>query len=223
MPGWTSAIIMLVGPIKHWWDANWGTPAHHQYIEWRDRVSTALVDAGYLVYHPHKAFKGAWDERAQAVNDQALEIADLILNLTPPGIPSEGTDGEILKARDFGTTILPAPPTLDYDTGIAELIEQLAELGLQRPAIMQAKVIESVSCSPDRAWHTRPVLTALLATFAGHIFRLHYVDPGGRNQATDTHTINLGAGPTQSLLATLVDGTLLECPLSQLRKVEVLG
>ncbi len=44
---------MLAGPIKHWWNENWKTPAHLRYEEWRNRLSDALIAEGYLVYRPH--------------------------------------------------------------------------------------------------------------------------------------------------------------------------
>jgi hypothetical protein len=81
---------MLVGPIDFWWNENWDTPQHRTYKGWRNKVNRRLVEAGHLVYRPHEAFKGAWNERAQAVNDAAISIADCLVNLTPPGVPAYG-------------------------------------------------------------------------------------------------------------------------------------
>lgn len=103
-------IVILVGPIDFWWNENWLTPAHLEFKEWRDRVSREFVEAGHLVYRPHEAFKGAWDERAQHVNDAAIAMADIMVNLTPPGIPAYGTAAEVQTATDSGCPVLHAPP-----------------------------------------------------------------------------------------------------------------
>src|SRR5437764_8472859 len=92
--------VMLCGPIEHWWDDNWGTEAHNDYVDWRQQVSDALVAAGHLVYRPHEAFKGQWDDNdgdkfSQPVNDAALRGSHLVLFLTPDDVPSEGCDGEL--------------------------------------------------------------------------------------------------------------------------------
>lgn len=103
-------LIFLAGPIDYWWNENWMTPEHMHYKAWRDLVSKKLVDAGYLVYRPHEAFKGAWDERAQRINDVAIGHADLVINLTPPGIPAKGTEAEITLAKLLRVRVVDAPP-----------------------------------------------------------------------------------------------------------------
>ena len=104
-------IVMLVGPIDYWWNQNWHTKAHLEYMMWRKHINDKLVEAGHLVYRPHEAFKGAWDERAQKVNDLAVNLAGCLVNLTPPGIPAHGTAAEIRKAQEIGTRIYNAPPS----------------------------------------------------------------------------------------------------------------
>lgn len=125
-------IIMLAGPIKHWWDENWGTTEHRKYAEWRSEVSRVLVNAEHLVYRPHEAFKGPWNENAQAVNDMAIRIADVIVNLTPPGVPSVGTDQELIEAARYSRVVIDAPPPLnwshDVDRCIGQLIRKLKAL-----------------------------------------------------------------------------------------------
>lgn len=106
--------VMLAGPIKHWWDV-WDSPEHKLYVAWRDAVSVALVAKGHLVYRPHEAFKGEWyanggEEFAQRVNDLAIELADVVLDLTPLNTPSEGTDAEREFARRRGVLWLNEPP-----------------------------------------------------------------------------------------------------------------
>lgn len=107
-------IIMLVGPIDYWWNENWGTFNHRVYQSWRDLVSRQLVEAGHLVYRPHEAFKGAWDERAQDVNRAALQRSDVVINLNP-GVPAYGTAEELefvhgLNAHGYKIQVLNAPP-----------------------------------------------------------------------------------------------------------------
>lgn len=110
-----STIVALVGPIEWWWNTPedparfHSMPAVH-YRDWRERLSRYLVDQGYLVFRPHEAFKGTWDERAQIFNDEIIKIADVVINMRPPGVPGKGTDHELALARDLGKTIVNAPP-----------------------------------------------------------------------------------------------------------------
>jgi nucleoside 2-deoxyribosyltransferase len=118
-------LVMLAGPIKIWWaDGMWDHPAHDQYTEWRDAVRVACIKAGFLVYSPHRAWQGAWNEAAQLVNDKAIEVADVMLDLTPDGIPAEGTDAETAYASAVGTPVVAAPPA--DGTALAELIERVS-------------------------------------------------------------------------------------------------
>lgn len=105
-----SPIIVLGGAIRAWWDDGWETDAHWAYVEWRKVVTQALIDAGYLVYRPHEAFKGTWNERAQAVNNAAIAAADLFLDISPLDVPSEGTEREIVFAIGVGTPVIKSPP-----------------------------------------------------------------------------------------------------------------
>lgn len=113
-------IVMLAGPIKHWWDV-WGTEEHEAYANWRAAVSDALVAAGHLVYRPHEAFKGEWyanrgEAAAQRVNDMAIAVCDVVLNLTPEGAPSHGTDDEIEYAAKIARLVVwEPPPERHYD------------------------------------------------------------------------------------------------------------
>lgn len=106
--------VMLAGPIKAWWD-EWDSDRHKVYLEWRELLSTSLVEAGHLVYRPWEAWKGQWDDNdgdrvAQAVNDVAVRTAEVVLNLTPPGVPSHGTDVEVILCESIGKTIIDCPP-----------------------------------------------------------------------------------------------------------------
>jgi hypothetical protein len=106
-------IIMLGGPIKHWWslpDDEWGQGEHGVYLQWRDAVETAFVKAGFLVYSPYKALRGAWTPLAQQINDRAIEVADFFFYLTPDGVPDEGTQEELAHAAEVGTIPYYLPP-----------------------------------------------------------------------------------------------------------------
>jgi hypothetical protein len=123
-------IIALIGPIDWWWNNNWLSPAHLEYKAWRDDVCKQLVEAGHLVYRPHEAFKGAWDDRMQEVNRLALKNSDIVINLRPAGIPAYGTEEELAYVKElikynYAIQILEAPPR-DY-TQIAHLIVPLAD------------------------------------------------------------------------------------------------
>lgn len=179
------ALVILAGPIKFWWDDNWDTPAHWHYDKWRETLSAALVQAGiYLVYRPHHAFKGAWTERGQVVNDAVLKAADVFMDMTPPGVPSEGTDSEREQASANGAIIVPAPPpaTEDaFDDAIVELLKQLEALGVHRQIVEQVKVIECIGWAEGRTW----LFESLINHYHGHVFRLHFQDASGRLAVED--------------------------------------
>lgn len=101
--------IALLGPIKHWWDV-WGSPEHLQYMAHRTRLQDQLVAAGHLVYSPHDAWRGQWDEIAQVVNDSAITICDVIINMRMPGIPSDGLDAELVLCRRLNKRVYCVPP-----------------------------------------------------------------------------------------------------------------
>jgi len=130
-------IVVLCGPIKAWWD-EWGSQRHQEYTAWRDALSDALVDAGHLVYRPHEGFKGKWTEAAQRVNDVAIEVADVVLNLTPPGVPSDGTDAEMLHARWLARQVFNAPPPPRHACRIATLLEALRAYEVARKRFSDA-------------------------------------------------------------------------------------
>lgn len=122
-------MIFLAGPIKHWWTC-WGSPEHEDYVAWRDEVRSALIEAGYLTYAPWDAIKGTWDPRAQAINDIAIRTADLMLVMTPLGIPADGTDAEVAFAHEAKTQVLHTWPLSGAgpEMRIALLLDRVREL-----------------------------------------------------------------------------------------------
>ncbi len=125
-----AGVVMIAGPIKHWWGENWMTPEHVDYEAWRDRVSDALVEAGYLVYHPHRAFRGTWDERAQAINDTVVLASDAVVVISPDGVPSKGTDDEVRHALEHGRRVVYCPCKGDgrADERVGWLLKTLEEV-----------------------------------------------------------------------------------------------
>jgi hypothetical protein len=109
-PNYKSLIVFLGGPIKHWWDENWMSPEHLRYDEWRSKVEETCIAAGFLVYKPFTAWKGTWNEQAQAVNNEVIRIVDVFIDLTPPGVPSIGTEEEREHASLIGRPIYDCPP-----------------------------------------------------------------------------------------------------------------
>lgn len=110
-----STIIALVGPIEYWWNTEeapdrFNSPQALNYRIHRQMLGDYLVDHGYLVYRPHEAFKGPWDERAQVFNDAMIQIADIVVNMRPEGIPGKGTDHELAMAEKAGLPIIEASP-----------------------------------------------------------------------------------------------------------------
>jgi hypothetical protein len=125
---WDSKLIVIAGAIKYWWDENWDLPEHWEYVKWRNEVSDALVKAGYLIYRPHEAFKGTWNQKAQAVNDMAISSADLLLVLSAENIPSDGTDDEISYAERVGVPWLRTPSTYGVHHVLWAVEDALTEL-----------------------------------------------------------------------------------------------
>lgn len=115
-----SIIVSLVGPIEWWWNTEYDPTRFHSpeaisYRAWRERLSHALVDRDYLVFRPHEAFKGAWDERAQVFNDEMVKISDVVINMRPTGIPGKGTDHELALAKELRKPVILAPPGTPID------------------------------------------------------------------------------------------------------------
>lgn len=126
-------VVMLCGPIAYWWDTDtyqhWDLPEHKHYVKWRNRISDALVEAGYLVYRPHEAFKGTWNNRMQNLNNTVLELSDFIINMQPEGTWSDGTDEEMIECARLGKIVIYAPPPRvedGFNIPLQNLLDELA-------------------------------------------------------------------------------------------------
>lgn len=129
-PDYKSLIVFIGGPIKHWWDDNWMSPEHLRYDEWRTKVEEACIAAGFLVYKPYTAWKGTWNEQAQAVNNSVIHVIDVFIDLTPPGVPSKGTTEERMLCKGLGIQVVEVyPPEMwaDDDEVLDDLIKILTE------------------------------------------------------------------------------------------------
>lgn len=111
-----SRCVFLGGPIEHWWDTPENPDMFNSFLArayrlHRELLNRAFVEAGYLVYRPHEAFKGPWNEKMQDVNDYILERCDAFVNMTPPslGIVALGTDHEVRQAGRLGVPVFNAP------------------------------------------------------------------------------------------------------------------
>jgi hypothetical protein len=118
-----AAIIFMGGAVAYWWNDRWNTPAHYEYMQWRNDVRIALIAGGYLTYAHYEAWKGTWNPRAQAINNFALASSDLFLIMTPEDIESPGTDEEITVAQAAGIPIV----RCDSSMGLAVLLPLVAQ------------------------------------------------------------------------------------------------
>lgn len=116
---------MLAGPIKAWWEEGaWGTDLHTAYTQTRTQVRDVLVANGLLLFCAHTAWQGSWHEDAQKVNDAAIAISDVMIELYVPGIVAEGTDAEVAVARASHTTVVRF--AADGTADVADLVATLA-------------------------------------------------------------------------------------------------
>ena len=112
---------------KVWTVQLWDSPEHQKYLKWRRDLRAALIENGYLTYAPHEAFKGRWDERAQAVNDAGIAVCDLMVVLSDVGWISEGTDAEVYYARTVNTPVIWTPPSLGLYRAVMNIKAKLAD------------------------------------------------------------------------------------------------
>lgn len=122
LPEGEPLVLVLIGPIKTWW-GRMDSPEYKEYFEWREAIRVEAIHQGHLVYSPHKAWQGAWHEKAQRVNDKAIALADAVIVLTPPDTEAVGTAAEIEVALSHGKPVVYAPPG-----GAAQLKSVMAKL-----------------------------------------------------------------------------------------------
>lgn len=131
-----SVLIPLIGPIEYWWNCpeepeRFDSFPAVSYRLHRDDLSHWLVGHGFLAYHPHKAFRGKWDAKAelvaQAINDMAVQMADVVICMRPDGIPGKGTDRELALAGRFNIPVIHFPPGGDW-LWLAEQLESYRDL-----------------------------------------------------------------------------------------------
>ena len=104
-------MAVLAGPIAHWWKPGlWDSAAHKEYTKWRDAVEYAFISRGWLVYSPHKAWRGSWHEDAQHINDTAIMMCDMLVVLTPPGVEAIGTEKVTDLAKRLNKLVFHCPP-----------------------------------------------------------------------------------------------------------------
>lgn len=213
------AIIMLVGPIKYWWGEDVDPADRQHYTDWRDALNDGLVADGYLVYRPHEAFKGTWTERAQSINDLVLQISDVILDMTPPGIPSLGTDAEKHYAKSHGNAlILPAPPTRNFEEGVRAIIQKLDELEVGRAVASQEIVLESFGVTVARKWMIRGVVE----NYLGQVIRLHHEGSETGVEVTDSSRVVV-PDIEDIVSVTTMNNEERDIALRDVRKLEVLA
>lgn len=127
-----SKCVFLAGPIEYWWqDDNFDTPLAVAYRRYRELLAQAFVDEGFLVFLPHQAFKGSWNEKMQEVNNCALIRSDVVIDMSPRGIPGLGTAHEMQIARDHGIPIVCAFPDVEWPS----------QFGMQRYAETVVRVV----------------------------------------------------------------------------------
>lgn len=100
-----SVFVFLAGPIRHWWfPGMWNTSDHQKYTLIRDYAHDVFSE-DFLVYAPHRAWRGPWNEVAQEVNDLAVRKCHVFVYLTGHGIVATGTDAELRLAQKEKKTI----------------------------------------------------------------------------------------------------------------------
>lgn len=112
-----STCIFLGGPIEYWWDTpeepnRFNSEQAVSYRGHRETLGHILVNEGYLVYRPHEAFKGPWDERMQDLNDLVIPRVDIFVNMKPYWMRWQecpGTSHEVDLALQHGIPLVHAP------------------------------------------------------------------------------------------------------------------
>lgn len=99
-----SLFVFLAGPIRHWWSLP-DVSGKDQYFNHRE-IAHQVLSEDFLVYSPHRAWRGPWNEVAQQVNDHALGLCHAFVYLHVPGIVASGTEAECALANELGIPVL---------------------------------------------------------------------------------------------------------------------
>lgn len=129
-----SLFVFLGGPIRNWWKPGmWGSREHKLYTTKRDYVRTEL-SADFMVYAPHLALRGPWDERGQLLNDFAVTQCDAFVWLRMDGVTATGTELEQALAVSLRIPTFMIQVGDKYDTAAETQMvkEQLHVLNIQR-------------------------------------------------------------------------------------------
>lgn len=175
-----STIAALIGPIEWWWDTpeepnRFESDRARAYRSWRGLVNDRLVEAGWLVYRPHEAFKGTWDNRAQKANDAQIEVADIVICLRPPGIPGKGTDAELHLAAKLGKPVVFLPPGATWT--VEDLLRvKAATLPPTLPGGQGSWMLDEFTRAELQPGEARPVVTRP-ATYQERMQRVRTVTP----------------------------------------------
>ena len=95
-------VAYVAGPI----DAVTADRINQGHIDrWRNRIHSALSDAGYTIYDPSRAWSWRRGDRHAAIvvsrlNRVALLQSSLVVAMLPPSVPTQGTIEEVLLAEE---------------------------------------------------------------------------------------------------------------------------
>ena len=131
IPGTSNAdsiFVFLAGPIRHWWkNGQWDSLEHRTYTDMRSAVHKVLSDE-FLVYAPHRAWRGPWNIVAQQINDHAVSLCDTLVAIKIPEVEATGTDEEIALAQELGIPIFILNMDANWHVNLDKMIPQIKGL-----------------------------------------------------------------------------------------------
>jgi hypothetical protein len=93
----------------------------------RETVHKVLSDE-FLVYAPHRAWRGPWNSVAQQINDHSVSLCDTLVAIKVPGVEAAGTDEEITLAQELGIPIFILNMDANWYVNLDKLIIQIKGL-----------------------------------------------------------------------------------------------
>ena len=133
IPGssYDSPVVFLGSSIRHWWKKTEDgktlheTPAFKAYSSFREYVRGVLAGNGFMVYSPHLALKGNWNEEAGTeINDFALSKSHAFVAIRITGVEQVGTDHEEFQAFELGLPTF----TIKYPPRVCDLSNVLDQM-----------------------------------------------------------------------------------------------